>query len=680
VFTKANWQLYTITINQRLRQRPAKEVKTANDLIEYNSFITKCIVEATETAVPTPKHYKRLQQIKPSAVTLRLIKEKHRLYRRLMKEKYNSIVRAEFYRSRTLVRNSLSNDSAESFKKLLSSLSAPKMNSQRVWSTVNRFQGKRISREIKHELKFRGETARFDNEKVELFRKYFEETYERQQHTSKEQFDTDEAVEALIEENRLNGKHEFPRITTKELKSVLDNLGNTAVGHDGVHNKCLKRYTKLLVSHLLALYNSSFALGYVPPAWKLAHIILIHKPDKDPQEPSSYRPISLLSCVGKVMERIVKHRLNRYTEKNRLLPEYQAGFRQKRSTIDNLLQLKHNIELSLDRNRHVALITFDIKGAFDAVWHQGLLWKLKEMKIPTYLWCWIHLFLLQREAKIEYKASVSSTFILQRGTPQGSPLSPLLYILFTADSLNTIPTYTHSNLFADDTSIWSDSNTITNLRMRLQESVDIFVGWCKRWKLQVQPTKTKLVHFSNHPRRKLKTPLTITIDGQTVPLANEAKYLGVTFDRALSFKTHLKEMKKKTSSRIGLIRYLARNTEGDTSRSLNNLHKSLVRSITTYASTIFLNCKNYWKTAQIIQNQAIKAALRVPQYTSTRYIHQQLHEPILFDYCSQASIRYLNKAIQHGNSRVLNILQETIKLKNTTNLPLSPLLPFISAV
>ena len=196
------------------------------------------------------------------------------------------------------------------------------------------------------------------------------------------------------------------------------------------------------------------------------------------------------------------------------------------------------------------------------------------------------------------------------------------------------------------------------------------MGWCKRWKLQVQTTKTKLVHFSNHPRRKLKTPLTITIDDQTVPLAKEAEYLGVTFDRALNFKTHMKEMKKKTSSRIGLLRYLGRNVEGDPTRSLNMMHKSLVRSITTYASTIFLNCRNYWTTAQVIQNQALRAVLRVPQYTSSNYIHQQLREPKLFDFCSQSTLHYLNNAIQQGNSRILHIIQETVNLKNIVDLPL----------
>ena len=284
VFEKANWKLYKSALNQRLRQKPAQEVDTIDDLIAYNTFVTKCIVDATELAVRKPSQFKRKQTILPSAVTLRLIKEKHCLYRRMKRDTDNNSIRTEFNRSRLLVRNSLANDTTASFKQLLNTLSAPKINSQRIWSTVNRFQGKRATREIKHEVKLHGETARFDNEKVELFRRYFQEMYERQPHTFPDHIATDESVEAFVEDNRQDSKQDYPRISDKELKSVLDNFGNTAVGHDGVHNKCLKRHTKLLVAHLLALYNSSFALGHVPTAWKLAYIVLIHKPDKGPQE------------------------------------------------------------------------------------------------------------------------------------------------------------------------------------------------------------------------------------------------------------------------------------------------------------------------------------------------------------------------------------------------------------
>ena len=193
-----------------------------------------------------------------------------------------------------------------------------------------------MSREINHELKYQGQKASFDHEKVEIFRQYFADIYKQQTHTEEEHRQTDETVREMIKEKRPAGLLDFPQITEKELKYILDNLGNTAVGHDGVYNKCLKMHTKLLVKHLLALYNSSFALGYVPPDWKIVHIVLIHKPDKGPQEHASYRPINLLSCIGKVME-IVKDRLNKHAEINNLLPEYQAGFRNKKSTVDNIL-------------------------------------------------------------------------------------------------------------------------------------------------------------------------------------------------------------------------------------------------------------------------------------------------------------------------------------------------------
>ncbi|CAF1690555.1 unnamed protein product [Adineta ricciae] len=93
---------------------------------------------------------------------------------------------------------------------------------------------------------------------------------------------------------------------------------------------------------------------------------------------------------------------------------------------------------------------------------------------------------------------------MMSGTPQGSPLSPLLYIMYTADSMNGIPTHTEHGLFADDTALWTSGHTLTSLRSRLQKSIDAFESWCKSWKLKLQPTKTELIHFSLHPRKKYK--------------------------------------------------------------------------------------------------------------------------------------------------------------------------------
>ena len=317
------------------------------------------------------------------------------MYRQLKKEENNLYLRDEFNRYRLLVKNALLNDR-------------------------------------------------------ELFRSYFAQVYDRRSNTCQKHFDIDQIVNE--ETNRLKQTKSFqcPKVCLQELKFIIVSLGNTAVGHDEIHNRCLKNGNKLLFQHLVKIYNSSLSMGFIPEAWKLGHVILLPKPDKNPHEIQFYRPITVLSCLGKLIERIIKHRLTLFAESHHLLP----------NTNENLLHLTHDVCSNLHQSRKVALVDFDIKQAFDSVWHNGLLFKLKQMRIPDYLWQWCKQFLNGRNSLIELNASISDTFELRRGTPQCSPWSPLLYILYTSDSLLSIPNHTISNLFADDTRIANSSTRI----------------------------------------------------------------------------------------------------------------------------------------------------------------------------------------------------------------------------
>ncbi|CAF4880760.1 unnamed protein product, partial [Rotaria sp. Silwood2] len=115
-----------------------------------------------------------------------------------------------------------------------------------------------------------------------------------------------------------------------------------------------------------------------------------------------------------------------------------------------------------------------------------------ELRLPQYLTNCLISFVQNRTAAIEIENTLSRPFNLNSGTPQGSPLSPLLYIIYTADSMNGIPEHTEHGLFADDTTLWTSSNTTTSLSSRLQQSIDAFQSWCKSWKLKLQPTKPQL--------------------------------------------------------------------------------------------------------------------------------------------------------------------------------------------
>ncbi|CAF1942345.1 unnamed protein product [Rotaria magnacalcarata] len=155
------------------------------------------------------------------------------------------------------------------------------------------------------------------------------------------------------------------------------------------------------------------------------------KPNKDKQHLPSYRPISLLSCLGKLLKKIIKQRLMLGLERRNILPEHQAGFRPRKSTIHNIVRLERYAQNQLRRARpRRYYILFDIKAAFDSVWHDGLIYKLNDLGLPKYMINYLTTFLKNRTASIEIENVLSRQFNLTSDAPQGSPLSPLLYIIY----------------------------------------------------------------------------------------------------------------------------------------------------------------------------------------------------------------------------------------------------------
>ncbi|CAF3669486.1 unnamed protein product [Rotaria socialis] len=122
-----------------------------------------------------------------------------------------------------------------------------------------------------------------------------------------------------------------------------------------------------VTEHLTHLFNAIISIGYIPTEWKKANNILILKQKKDKNQPSSYRPISLLSWIGKILEKIIKQRLTTVLDKRNIVPAHQSGLRTKKSTMYNITRLKRYAKDQLGKQRHSATIFFDIKAAFDSV-------------------------------------------------------------------------------------------------------------------------------------------------------------------------------------------------------------------------------------------------------------------------------------------------------------------------
>ena len=155
----------------------------------------------------------------------------------------------------------------------------------------------------------------------------------------------------------------------------------------------LKHLGPIARKTLLEIFNRSWNKGLVPEVWKTAHLVPVLKKRKDKTNPSSYRPIFLLSCVGRLMERVITRRLTWFLEINNVFSLSQTGYRQHRSTEDQLALLTQDIENSFQEKRKLTAVFFDLSRAFDRVWKKGLQWKLLRAGVSDQMYKWISSFL-----------------------------------------------------------------------------------------------------------------------------------------------------------------------------------------------------------------------------------------------------------------------------------------------
>ena len=267
----------------------------------------------------------------------------------------------------------------------------------------------------------------------------------------------------------------FKPVGVETISKIIKELKNkTSAGFDGISSEVLKLGAEALAEPLCNIINLSLKSGKYPTTWKEAKVCPIYK-KKDRKILDNYRPVSLLNVPGMVLERVCYMQMEEYFEQNKLLQEFQFGFRKQKSTTSELLTLFHKLFEAKEEGKEIALILFDLSSAFDTIDHGILLQKLKIYGFTSGALEWVRSYLQDRSSKVAVSGKLSHSVTTNKGTPQGSRLSPLLFLILMSD-LNLHTKGTLSN-YADDTQLTIFEENEEKARKNASEEANAIINF-----------------------------------------------------------------------------------------------------------------------------------------------------------------------------------------------------------
>ena len=407
-----------------------------------------------------------------------------------------------------------------------------------------------------------------------------------------------------------NKKIESPmaliRITERVIRKGITNLKvSKSPGPDEISPKILKMSIDSTSKALNLIFNRSVMYGEVPTDWKSANVVPIFKKGSQ-SDKNNYRPVSLTSIVGKLLESIIRERLQKFLEENKLINSSQHGFTKGKSCLTNLIEFFERVFEWYDQGDSLDIIYLDFSKAFDKVPHKRLIKKLEGYGIQEDVLRWIAEWLGDRKQRVQLNGHRSGWMEVRSGVPQGSVLGPLLFTIFIDDIDEQV--LCEISKFADDTKIASQVNTLNDIRL-LQRSLDKLVAWANKWEMRFNVNKCGVMHIG---KRNLEYQYQMS-DGW-VKSIDEERDLGVVISKDLKFSRQCLMAKNKANSMLGIIN---RGVSYKASEVISKLYRSYVRPHLEY-------CIQFWKPinvkdADMLEGVQRRATKMIPSLRNLSY-------------------------------------------------------------
>ena len=598
-----------------------------------------------------------------------------RIRNRLRKKAFQTHSITDFHRYKTQ-RNKVNN--MKKFAKynynnnVEDTISNTERGSKTFWQIMGRFMGKYNSDTVIPPLKMHnGDYAFTDIEKASTLNDYF---------CTISSVD-DSNTELPFFETRTNNEIADINILESEIVDKLGSLKvNKACGPDGISHRMLKYICKTTAVPLCKLFNMSLQRHTYPTIWKSATVMPIFKKG-DRSEVSNYRPISLISCVGKSFERVVFKHVHNYLLSNSLIYKYQSGFLPGHSTVHHLIEVVHHTCLALENQKINCQVFCDISKAFDRVWHRGLIHKLKKYGIKGNLLAWFENYLYMRHQSVSINNTRSSSEFITAGVSQGSVVGPMLFLIYINDISEALSGI--ARLFADDTSLSFSSADPAEIERILNQDLSKLSAWAKIWLVIFNATTTEVMITSNI---YFDYDIRLSMDNIILKIVETHKHLGIVLASNNKWSAHIDTIIQSAAKQVSFLRKLKYRFSKAT---LNKVYCTYIRPLLEYASEVWDGCNQAEsRRLEQVQLNAARIVTGLPIFASLNSLYYETGWDTLAERRKYKKLNLMYKIVNNESpSNLSDILPNRVdqaanyNLRNSENfqVPFSRLCSFDSS-
>jgi hypothetical protein len=517
-------------------------------------------------------------------------------------------------------------------------------DSRKVWGCLNEIvDRKQLRHKIPSTFKANGKLINDTKEIANLFNSYFA-------NIGKQMADSQPDIQGYDSYlAQAKSKFNLEKVNKEQVGKIMkQQKPKLSCGLDGINNKLVKTCHEQLAEPMTIIINKSIESGIVPKVYKTGRLIPLYKKG-DPAECGNYRPVSLLSALSKILEKVICKQMMSYLNKHDLLCPDQFGFRPKSQTNHVIQKMMNHISTNATENRPTIATFLDLSKAFDCLQYDKLFTKLESLGFEPTAINWFRNYLLDREQHVDLDGTLSDMEKVNLGVPQGSILGPILFLLYIND-VNKSETGAIFTKFADDTTVLATGKDIAEATKNMNDYMVNIDKWFSQNKLNLNPSKTRYMVFNQNKKDENKDQdKLVNIRGEYLQRVwrkgkeKAFKLVGVWIDEELKWSEHIIAVKKKVNAAVYNLSQ-ARNNVSIKNKIM--LYMGLIQSHLVFGSPFWGNAKKTRLQPLIVaQKRAIRKIynLKYRDHTHEYFVKSEILK--LQELISYSTLTYIHSSI-----------------------------------